>query len=178
MSHWIKWAACAAVLGLSTRAWAASATFSIHADGIKEVSATGASNGDPDGTAVGTLTLDDGTGGTTGQAIFNIVFSNVDFPIVGYHIHQQVAGKNGSIVLDFQAAKGAETFRDGNNFNGTVTGLNSATIDSILANPTGYYLNFHNQPFPAGAVREQLPEPGSLALVGLGGLLLGRRRRA
>ena len=78
MSDWIKWAACAAVLGLSTPAWAASATFNIHADGIQEVSATGTPNGDPDGSAVGTLTLDSGTGGTTGQAIFNIVFSNVD----------------------------------------------------------------------------------------------------
>jgi hypothetical protein len=162
---------------LATNAWAASASFSIHADGIKEVNAAGSPSGDPDGSAVGTLTLDSGTGGTTGQAIFNIVFSNIDFPISGYHIHQQVAGKNGSIVLDFQAAKGAETIRNGNDFNGTVTGLSSATIDSILATPTGYYLNFHNGTFPPGAVREQLPEPSCLAVLGLGGLLLGRRRR-
>jgi hypothetical protein len=63
---------------------------------------------------------------------------------------------------------------------GTVNGLSSTTIDSVLANPLGYYFNMHNQPFPGGVVRDQLPEPGSLALLAIagGGALLRPRRRA
>jgi len=77
-----------------------------------------------------------------------------------------------------EALKSAESMRNGNVLSGTVTGLDSTKIDTILASPTDYYMNFHNTPFPAGFVRDQLPEPSCLAVLGLGGLLLGRRRRA
>jgi hypothetical protein len=180
MSKWMKWAVGGLALALvSSGADAAIMTFNINANGIKEVNAGGTPNGDPDGTGVGTLTLDSGTGGTTGSATFNITFANVDFPIGGYHVHKGPPTSTGGIFLDFAALKTAESMRTGDVLAGTVTGLDSAKVDSVLAAPTDYYLNFHNTPFPGGFVRDQLPEPGSLAFLGLGGLaLLGRRRRA
>lgn len=179
MSKWMKWAVGGLALAMGSAANAGIATFNLNANGIKEVNAAGTPNGDPDGTGIGTLTLDSGTGGTTGTATFNVTFANVDFPIGGYHIHKAPPTTSGAIFLDFAALKSAESMRTGNVLSGTVTGLDSAKIDTILATPTDYYMNFHNTPFPGGFVRDQLPEPGCLALVGLGGLtLLGRRRRA
>jgi hypothetical protein len=164
--------------GISTSsALAASQTFNINANGAKEVNAGGTPNqGDPDGTAIGTLLLDDGTGGSTGFATFNVTVANVDFPFTGFHIHQAPSTTTGSIVLNFGSP---ETFRTGNIVAGTVPGLSSSTIDAVFANPQGFYFNMHNQPFPGGAVRDQLPEPGSVALLavaGAGALLRPRRR--
>ncbi len=50
--------------------------------------------------------------------------------------------------------------------------------DDLLAGNT--YLNLHTQAYPAGEIRGQLvliPEPASLMIVGVGGLLLLRRPR-
>ncbi|HEY7118521.1 MAG TPA: CHRD domain-containing protein [Tepidisphaeraceae bacterium] len=180
MRHTFKWALGLALAVCTSSALAASQTFNLNANGIKEVSAAGVpGQGDPDATAIGTLTLDDGTGGTTGTATFNVTFANLDFPITGYHIHQAPATTTGSIILDFQARMTAESIRNGNSFVGTVTGLNSTTIDNVLTNPSNFYMNFHNGTFPGGAVRDQLPEPGSLCLLALGGMtaLLSRTRK-
>jgi hypothetical protein len=178
MSNWIKWAAGGLALATASGASAAIVTFPIAANGTKEVNAAGAPAGDPNGAGTGTLTLDSGTGGTTGVATFNLTFAGVSYPFTGYHIHKAPPTTTGSIVLDFQGAKAAELIRNGDTFNGQVTGLSSSTIDTILADPGSYYLNFHNDEFRPGAVRDQLPEPGSLGALCLGGLMLRRRRRA
>jgi uncharacterized protein (TIGR03382 family) len=40
------------------------------------------------------------------------------------------------------------------------------------------YVNIHSQAFPGGEIRGNLiPTPGAVALVGLAGLAMGRRRR-
>ena len=128
--------------------------------------------GDPDGSAVGTFTLNDGTGGTTGFAVFNLTLANLDFPLSAYHVHQAPATTTGGVFLGFG---NPETIRTGNLLAGTVSGLSSSAIDTILANPSGFYLNIHNAQFGGGAVRDQLaavPEP-SIGALGLAGLALG-----
>lgn len=180
----LAWLAVGTLLVPAAPAQGAFETFAIQATGAKEVNAAGVPNqGDPDGSAVGTLTLDSGTVGNTGSATFNLTVANLDFPFTAFHIHQAPANTTGPIVLNFG---NPETFRVGNVVSGTVPGLSSATIDAVFANPSGFYFNMHNGPFPAGAVRDQLttpvPEPGSLVLTGIGVLAaLGvgyRRRRA
>jgi len=177
MSKWLNWAAGGLALALASGANAAIMTFNINANGIKEVNTSNVSVGDPDGTGTGTLTLDSGTGGTTGSATLNIVFANVDYPINAFHVHQGARTTAGPVYLNFSALVAPESFRNGNQFSGTVSGLDSTLVNNVLANPDNFYLNFHNTPFPGGFVRDQLPEPGCLGVLGLGALLLGRRRR-
>jgi hypothetical protein len=150
----------------------ASMSFAITATGLEEVSTQGVPNqGDPDGFANGTLTLDSGTTGNTGSATFNLTVGNIAFPFTGFHIHQAPATTTGSIVLDFGTP---ETFRTGNTVAGTVNNLSSTTINNVFANPAGFYFNMHNGAFPGGAVRDQLttpiPEPSSVAIVAVGGI--------
>jgi MYXO-CTERM domain-containing protein len=165
---------CAA---FAPRAHATAITYSIFGTGIAEVNAAGVPNqGDLDGTSVGTLLLDNGTGsGTTGFATLQITLNNVDLTTLsGHHVHQAPATTTGSIVLDFGDP---DTIRVGNVLSGTITGLPAATITNVFATPTNFYYNVHNGAFPAGAVRSQLPEPGAAGVIGLAALAALRRRR-
>jgi hypothetical protein len=160
---------------------ASSITYNIFANGIKEVSSSGVPNGDPDATAVGTIRLDNGTGaGTTGSAVINLAVTNVNGTLSGHHIHQAPPTTTGQIVVDFGNPTTILTGTGQNGtLSGTITGLPAATISSVFANPTAFYYNLHSTPdFPGGAVRDQLPEPGSAALVALAAIgLLARKRR-
>jgi hypothetical protein len=163
---------CALIgFGVARSALAAQQTFNINANGAKEVTAGGVPNqGDPDGTAIGTLTLDN----VTGQAIINITLANIDTTTLsGHHVHQAPFNTTGNIVLDFGDP---DNIRTGNLLSGTIGGLSTTTINNVFANPSGFYYNIHNTPFSGGAVRDQLPEPGVALLVGIGAIGLMRRR--
>ncbi len=169
------------LLGVATTpSRAAMLTWSISANGAKEVTAAGTPNqGDPDGTAVGFIILNNGTGsGNTGSATININLSNLDvgtIDLTGNHIHQAPSTTTGAIVLDFGDP---DTIRSGNTLSGTITGLSATTITSIFNSPTGFYYNIHNAQFPGGAVRDQLPEPGTIGLASVAAMMaLASRRR-
>ncbi len=136
-------------------------TLSAMLDGAQEVG-----GGDADGMGVALIMIDTSTNAIT----WAINAMDIDLPLTGAHIHQGAAGANGSILVDFNAT-----------FMGTTTDTDAG---AIAANPSGFYVNLHNAAFPGGAIRGQLtlvPEPSSLALIGLGGLGLlgyGLRRRA
>ena len=123
--------------GLSTVSHAAFLTFNITATGLEEVTSGGAPNqGDLDGSAMGTLLLDSGTGfGSTGSATFSLTLSNIDLnTLSAHHVHQGLATTTGSPVLDFGDP---DTIRSGSALSGTITGLSATTITNILANPSG-----------------------------------------
>lgn len=170
-----------ALLQTSQLSEAATMLFNISANGAKEVTAGGIPNqGDPDGTAIGTLLLDNGTGsGTTGSATFNLTLTNIDITTLsGHHIHTGTDTTTGSVLLNFGDP---DTIRTGSILSGTITGLSATNISNIFANPAGFYYNLHNGAFPGGAVRDQLsvPEPASTSLLALGAIgLLARRRHA
>jgi len=133
--------------------------------------------GDLDGTATGTLTLNDnGTSvGSTGFATLQITLANIDLTTLsGNHIHNAPATTTGAIVLDFGDP---DTIRTNSVLSGTISGLSSATIDNVFANPTQFYYNIHNGAFPGGAVRSQLPEPGAVGMIALATLAALRRRK-
>ncbi len=160
----------------SAMAAASSVTYTINANGAKEVTSTGTPNqGDLDGLASGTLILDNGTGsGTTGTATFSITLSNIDITTLsGHHIHIGAATTTGGIVLDFGDP---DLIRTNSLLSGTRTGLSATQITTIFSNPTNFYYNLHNGAFPGGAVRDQLPEPGTIGLLAIAAAALGVRR--
>lgn len=100
--------------------------------------------GDPDGTGFAIVTLD----ATTGTIRYSIVVQNIDTPTAA-HIHTGAAGVPGPVLVNF-----APSFT-----NGIATGTvqsDAQTINDILGNASGFYVNVHNPAFPGGAVRGQL----------------------
>ena len=91
---------------------------------------------------------------TTGAVTWNTTSTIPQASTTGHHIHQQVAGTNGPIVISFGT------------YTGTVTAT-TALAASIIANPAGFYVNVHTAAFPGGEIRAQLvpfatPVPGSV----------------
>ena len=120
--------------------------------------------GDPDGFGTASLTIDD----VALTIDWNIVVNNLD-PVTLAHIHSGPAGVNGPIVVDFGTGPGALTG----------SGLFDADLAAVLANPLNFYVNVHTTVHGSGAIRGQVPEPGTALLLGAGllGLAVSRRRR-
>jgi CHRD domain-containing protein len=117
---------------------------SIAADGGRKFTTTltGAAEvpgpGDPDGSGTATVTLNPGQG----EVCWDITFSGVD-TITAAHIHVGEVGVAGPVVVPLSPTSGC-------------TSADRDLIKAIIQNPEGYYVNIHNAPFPAGALRGQL----------------------
>lgn len=152
--------------------------FSAHLSGANEVSpATGALGaGDPDGSGDAAVRF------RGGSVDFALSWSKIDAPTRG-HVHIGAAGVNGGIDVPFfekpdPAAPGGFAHQipgSAAGITGTVDGIDPALLASIAANPAGFYVNVHNDAFPAGAVRGQLgaATPTALGLAGGVGALEG-----
>jgi hypothetical protein len=113
--------------------------------------------------AVGSVTFDlerSSAGAiTSGEVIF---YFNYSFPgavtINGLHIHQGAKGTNGGVVVNSGVTSIADADGQGN-VTTVVTGTTPATLQAILDNPRGYYVNLHTTVNPAGAIREQMHNP-------------------
>lgn len=154
-------AALAVVGGASAKKPALSATpvFKLHLKPNQEVppiknlkaKAKGAVTFDLERSSTGAI--------TSGEVIFSL---NYSFPgsvtITGLHIHEGAKGANGPIVV----SSGLASFTDADgkgNVTLTVTGTSPATLQAILDNPRGYYVNLHTSVNPGGALRQQLHNP-------------------
>lgn len=86
---------------------------------------------------------------------FDVNFVGMTNPPSLSHIHENVAGQNGNVVINF--ATSASAFSNGR-VKGTIQ-ADPAVAARIRANPAGFYVNVHSNPgFPAGEIRGQLQQ--------------------
>jgi CHRD domain-containing protein len=72
------------------------------------------------------------------------------------HIHEGAAGVNGGVKINTGLAAGELTLSGGGvTFSKTAT-ADAALITAIMANPAGYYVNFHSTLHTGGVIRGQL----------------------
>ena len=73
------------------------------------------------------------------------------------HIHKAAAGANGSVVVNSGLAAGELTLVGGaGKINKTTPTVEAALATDIIANPAGYYMNWHSTLNPGGILRGQL----------------------
>ncbi|MCC6368762.1 MAG: CHRD domain-containing protein [Bryobacterales bacterium] len=97
-----------------------------------------------------------------GRAVFDV---NYRFPgsatFTGLHIHDQVAGQNGPVIIN-TGISGANSVATDTGFGNiyipvfvsSTAGL--ATLNSLMANPEKHYMNLHTTVNPGGVVRSQV----------------------
>jgi len=126
----------------STFAVPASADIAAHVT-VMDGSQESPRPGDPDGIGVATVTLDSGTG----RVCVRWRMINVD-PLTAAHIHQAPPGVAGPVVVSLPVPVGGAS-------SGCTT-ASPALVQSIIDNPSGFYVNVHNPAYPGGALRGQL----------------------
>ena len=80
---------------------------------------------------------------------YRLTVKGVTLPTVGAHIHRGATGTNGPVIVPFEPPGTTGT-------SAGCTETPAATIDEILANPAGFYVNIHTRQHPGGAIRAQL----------------------
>ena len=114
--------------------------FTITLTGAAEVNPQGEPNqGDPDGAGTATLRINPGQG----EICWTITVSGVE-PITAAHIHIGPPTAPGPVVVPL------------NPYTGGCTSVDRALALAIIQDPEAYYVNVHNVPYPAGALRGQL----------------------
>lgn len=112
-----------------------------------QTSLTGAAEvpgpGDADGSGTAEITVNPGRT----QVCYKLAVANIA-PATAAHIHEAPLTAAGPVVVTLGApASGTSS--------GCVTVARALALE-ILKRPADYYVNVHNGPFPAGAVRGQL----------------------
>jgi hypothetical protein len=73
------------------------------------------------------------------------------------HIHEGATGVNGGVKIDSTLKAGELTMTGGAvTFSRTNSAADPALITAVMANPAGYYVNFHSAAHTGGVIRGQL----------------------
>jgi hypothetical protein len=152
------------ILVLSLGAWvvgvsAGNSVLEAGLNGDKEVSSTGEKGvGDPNGRGKAVVRINV----ERRRACFSLSWNRIATPSMA-HIHEGDADTAGPIVIplfmtgDDEAAPGDQDLPDTlDSAGGCVTDVERALLRRIKNNPRDFYVNIHNDPFPAGAIRGQL----------------------
>lgn len=99
--------------------------------------------GDGAGTGSTSLTIDPGRG----EVCYQLTVTNIA-PAERAHVHRGPGDQTGPVVVELTAPVNGAS-------DGCVS-VDQALAREILAGPGGFYVNVHNRPFPAGALRGQL----------------------
>ena len=114
--------------------------FTINLTGAAEVNMAGVPNqGDPDGSGTASLTINPGLG----EVCWTIEVAGVE-PITAAHIHVAPPTAPGPVVVPL------------NPYSGGCIDVSRELALAIITDPGSYYVNVHNDPYPAGALRGQL----------------------
>jgi hypothetical protein len=104
--------------------------------------------GDPDGVGFARIRLGDQ------RVCFRLRWSGIAPPTAA-HIHEAPPGEAGPVVVPlFATTEGLPPEVTG--VSGCVEGVDPGLIRDIRRHPRQYYVNIHNVPYPAGAIRGQL----------------------
>jgi hypothetical protein len=104
--------------------------------------------GDPDGFGNSHIRV-----GADNVVCYRLKVRKIEAPTAA-HIHVAPRGEPGPVVVPLTGTW-VQTPDRGYQLEGC-TQASAATAAAILANPSQYYVNVHNQPYPGGAVRGQL----------------------
>lgn len=99
--------------------------------------------GDPDGTGTFHMTVNPGQS----EICYTLTVSGVD-PITAAHIHLAPVGSAGPIVVPLVPPTSGSS--------AACASVTRELAKNILKHPGDYYVNVHNAPHPAGALRAQL----------------------
>jgi hypothetical protein len=99
--------------------------------------------GDPDGSGEVFMTLNHGQG----EICYQLSVSDIA-PATAAHIHVGPAGVAGPVVVGLVAPTSGVS--------SACASVDRDLIKAITHDPSNYYVNVHNAPFPAGAIRGQL----------------------
>lgn len=122
-------------------------------------------NADSNARGTATLTMNvprDSAGVPNGAGTVNFAVQLSGFPagtpIILGHIHTGAAGVNGGAIVTTGLSAAAPTLlNDGTaNMSFNDRTVSQADAAAIYSNPAGYYVNFHSQLNPGGAVRGQM----------------------
>ena len=128
------------LLVLATPAAAGGRPYTIDLTGANEVTAEGVPNqGDPDGSGIARLRINPGQG----EVCWAIEVSGVE-TIMMAHIHVGASTTTGPVVVPL------------NPYTGGCVAVERELALALITNPGGYYVNVHNGPYPAGALRGKL----------------------
>jgi aldose sugar dehydrogenase len=117
--------------------------FSIEMTGAEEAPGPG----DPDGSGMANITINL----SKRQVCFALMVSDIG-PATAAHIHIAPPGEPGPVVVPLNPPP-----TDGSS-TGCANNVDRSLLRNIMQHPERYYVNVHNEEFPAGAVRGQLSQ--------------------
>ena len=101
--------------------------------------------GDPDGSGSATIIVIPST-----NTICYVLTAENIAPATAAHIHVGKRGEAGDVVVPLEPPTYGAS--------GGCTQADPELVSNIQENPENYYVNVHNEPYPAGAIRGQLSE--------------------